>query len=82
MRKASKGTNPMIHLALWIVSLSIVILFGLAILAGIVNVIGSMAEGISRAFRSDKPNAPVAPTRPIGKIRSEIPWWVIAPGWG
>src|SRR5262249_45813667 len=71
----------MIHLALWLVSLCIVVFFGLAILAGIVHVLGAAAEGTSKAFRSDKQKAPVAPTVPIGKISSEVPGWVIAAGW-
>ena len=73
----------MIHLALWLVSLCVVVFFGLAILAGIVHVIGSMMEGISKAMRSDKPKAsaksPV--TFPIGKISDDVPKWVVAAGW-
>ena len=40
----------MIHLALWLVSLCVVALFGLAILALIVRVLGAAAEGVQNHF--------------------------------
>jgi hypothetical protein len=73
----------MIHLALWLVSLCVIVFFGFAILAGIVHVIGSMMEGVSKAIRSDKPKAPAKSlvTVPIGKINDDVPKWVVAAGW-
>ena len=71
----------MIHLALWLVSLCVVVFFGFVILAGIMHLIGSIGVGVGKAFRSDRPSPPVVRTIVTGEINAQAPGWVSVASW-